>query len=325
MIELVLGTLDLAKVRFARSPMEELRNSVYVLDGRRGADLHRPWVALARSRLAGVDLTVLVTLLSLDHAFPGFLNPLTEPGETFGDQLDRVRATDDAGVRCYFDESWPPSGIPPVLRPLYDDPQRALGPFCDLLARYWKAAIEPVWPRLCALHEADFAHRSAMLTRGGLARLFDDLHAQIEYAGDRLRVLLPQHDVLHTVNGVGVLLKPSAFIWPRISVCDGHDQVSIGYPARGVGRLWQQAPPVARSPLADLVGRSRAALLALLDLPRSTTELAEQLGVTAATVSEHLMVLRSNNLVRSRRTGRVVLYERTPRGTGLLHDDSALP
>ncbi|MEU8631908.1 helix-turn-helix domain-containing protein [Amycolatopsis sp. NPDC048633] len=325
MIELVLGTLDLAKVRFARSPMDELRGSVDVLAGRRGVDLHRPWVSMARSRLAGLDLTVLFTLLSLDHAFPGFLNPLTGPADTFDDQLGRVRATDDAGVRCYFDESWAPAEIPPVLRPLHDDPARALGPLCDLLAAYWRAVIEPVWPRLCSLHEADFAHRSAMLTGGGLARLFDDLHPQIEYAGDRLRILLPHHDVRHLVNGVGVLLKPSAFGWPRISVCDGHDQVSIGYPARGVGRLWEQAPPVARAPLADLVGRSRAALLVLLDLPRSTTELAEHLGVTPATVSEHLAVLRLNNLVRSRRTGRVVLYERTPRGAGLVHDDSVVP
>jgi DNA-binding transcriptional ArsR family regulator len=324
-IELVLGTLDLARVRFARSPMEELRGSVYVLAGRRGVDLHRPWVSMARSRLAGLDLTVLFTLLSIDHGFPGFLNPLTEAADTFDDQLERVRATDDAGVRCYFDECWAPQEIPPVLRPLHDDPGRALGPFCDLLAAYWRAAIEPVWPRLCSLHEADFAHRSAMLTGGGLTRLFDDLHPQIEYAGDRLRILLPRHDVRHVVNGVGVLLKPSAFIWPRLSVCDGHDQVSIGYPARGIGRLWEQAPPVARAPLADLVGRSRAALLALLDLPRSTTELAEHLGVTPATVSEHLAVLRLNNLVRSRRAGRVVLYERTPRGAGLVHDDSAVP
>jgi DNA-binding transcriptional ArsR family regulator len=324
-IELVMGTLDLAKVRFARSPMEELRNSVYVLAGRRGADLHRPWVSSARDRLAGLDLTVLFTLLSIDYGFPGFLNPLTEPGETFDDQLERVRATDDAGVRCYFDECWAPAEVPPALRPLHDAPGRALGPFCDLLAEYWRAAIEPVWPRLCALHEADFVYRSARLTGGGLARLFDDLHPQIEYAEDRLRVLLPHHDVRHTVNGVGVLLKPSAFIWPKLSICDGHDQVSIGYPARGVGGLWAEAPPVAHAPLADLVGRSRATLLALLDLPRSTTELAEQLGVTPATVSEHLAVLRLNNLVRSRRAGRVVLYERTPRGAGLLHGDSVLP
>lgn len=320
----MLGTLDLAKVRFARSPMEELRNSVYVLAGRRGADLHRPWVTTARSRLAGLDVTVLVTLLSLDHGFPGFLNPSTEPGETFADQLERVRATDDAGVRCYFDEGWAPGEVPAVLRPLHEDPARELGPFCDLLAAYWHAAIEPVWPRLCALHEADFAHRSATLTRGGLARLFDDLHPRIEYAGDVLRVLLPHHDVRHTVNGVGVLLKPSAFIWPRLSVCDGHDQVSIGYPARGVGRLWEEAP-VVPAPLAELVGRSRAALLALLDLPRSTTELARHLGVTPATVSEHLAVLRVNHLVRSRRSGRVVLYERTARGAGLLHDDAGRP
>jgi DNA-binding transcriptional ArsR family regulator len=74
------------------------------------------------------------------------------------------------------------------------------------------------------------------------------------------------------------------------------------------------------TPLAGLVGRSRAALLVLLELPRSTTQLAQTLGVTAATVSEHLAVLKRSNLVRSRREGRSVRYERTTLGSRLLTD-----
>jgi DNA-binding transcriptional ArsR family regulator len=323
MIELVLGTLDLAKVRFTRSPMEELRNSIDVLTDRRGAELHRPWLDMVRPRLSTVDLTVLLALMSSEDYFPGFLSPSPRNGETFAEQLERVRATEAAGVRSYFDLAWTPETMPPVLRALHDDPERELGSLATTLAAYWEAAIEPVWPRLCALHDADLAHRSSTLTVGGLEGLFADLHPQVEYAVDRLLIHLPHHDVHHTVNGIGVLLMPSAFIWPKITICDSTELASIGYPARGIGTLWQSTPQAAVAPLAELLGRSRAALLALLDLPQSTTQLAAGLGVTPATVSEHLAVLRRNKLVDSRRAGRTVLYERTPLGSSLLLEDSA--
>ena len=71
-------------------------------------------------------------------------------------------------------------------------------------------------------------------------------------------------------------------------------------------------------PVADLLGRSRAALLARLDLPLSTTQVARDLGLSVAAVSEHLSVLRRSGLVRSRRAGRQVLYQRTALGTDLL-------
>jgi DNA-binding transcriptional ArsR family regulator len=58
-------------------------------------------------------------------------------------------------------------------------------------------------------------------------------------------------------------------------------------------------------------------VLADLDAPRSTTELAQRLALSAASVSQHLAVLRGAGLVDASRVGRVVLYARTPRGDGL--------
>jgi DNA-binding transcriptional ArsR family regulator len=112
------------------------------------------------------------------------------------------------------------------------------------------------------------------------------------------------------VKGAGVLLMPCVFLWPGLTVCDTDPyQPAITYPPRGVGQVWAGAPETAT--VAELIGKGRAALLAVLDLPQSTTQLASALGVAPSTVSEHLSILRRSRLVRSRRSGRAVLYERT--------------
>ena len=58
-------------------------------------------------------------------------------------------------------------------------------------------------------------------------------------------------------------------------------------------------------------------MLADLSAPRSTTELAGRLSLSAATTSHHLGALRDAGLVTGRREGRAVLYVRTPLGDAL--------
>jgi DNA-binding transcriptional ArsR family regulator len=70
--------------------------------------------------------------------------------------------------------------------------------------------------------------------------------------------------------------------------------------------------------LSALLGHRRAAVLAALDAPSPTSELAQRLGLSAPSVSQHLAVLRDAGLVHGSRFGRLVLYARTPRGDGLV-------
>jgi DNA-binding transcriptional ArsR family regulator len=65
------------------------------------------------------------------------------------------------------------------------------------------------------------------------------------------------------------------------------------------------------------MGASRARILAALDAPQSTTELAAQLELTPGGISQHLSVLSKAGLVASTREGRVVLYARTEVGDQL--------
>ncbi|MGH3461416.1 MAG: ArsR/SmtB family transcription factor [Kribbellaceae bacterium] len=70
--------------------------------------------------------------------------------------------------------------------------------------------------------------------------------------------------------------------------------------------------------LGALVGRARAAILARLDVPMTTTALARELGQSAGTVSTHLSILRACGLLTSWRAGRSVLYRRTPLAASVL-------
>jgi DNA-binding transcriptional ArsR family regulator len=92
----------------------------------------------------------------------------------------------------------------------------------------------------------------------------------------------------------------------------------LTYPPRGLGRLWENRHETTGSPLAELVGRTRAEIVSHLDLPMSTTHLAHQLDLSAPTLSVHLSILRNAGVVDSRRDGRTVLYFRTSLGNHLL-------
>ncbi|MEZ0068668.1 DNA-binding transcriptional ArsR family regulator [Streptacidiphilus sp. MAP12-20] len=70
--------------------------------------------------------------------------------------------------------------------------------------------------------------------------------------------------------------------------------------------------------LAALLGRSRARLLAEFAAPASTSQLARSLAMATGAVGDHLAVLRSAGLLSRARSGRSVLYRRTPLGDAVV-------
>ena len=111
--------------------------------------------------------------------------------------------------------------------------------------------------------------------------------------------------------GRGLLLVPSVFSPHKTSAMTEEPwQPTVIYPARGVALLWEEAR-TAPEALSKVLGRSRAALLADLDAPRTTTDLAQRLEMTPGGVSQHLTALKESGFVTARRNGRVVLYCRS--------------
>lgn len=102
---------------------------------------------------------------------------------------------------------------------------------------------------------------------------------------------------------------------------DEPDHYSIVYPCQGLlADAGETAPP---EPLAALIGAARARVLVLLAAPASTTQLVAVTGYGLRSVGGHLRVLLDAGLVRRRRTGRSVLYYRTPAGDQLVEAQAA--
>jgi hypothetical protein len=62
MIEIVLAHTDLARVRFAHSPVEELVASLRVLHGPRRQHMYGGWLSAVQGQLSGLRLDLLTAL-----------------------------------------------------------------------------------------------------------------------------------------------------------------------------------------------------------------------------------------------------------------------
>ncbi|WP_030145103.1 ArsR/SmtB family transcription factor [Spirillospora albida] len=318
MIEFVFAPDDAARVRFAFSPLWELVRSLRVLADPSGHALHLPWVRAVRPRLRGLDLGPLHALVPPGGYIPDFLTPPPEtPLPDFAAELGIVRATPPGVVATEV------RLIDPLLSPgaaaMADAPERTLALVAGLLERYWEAAVEPFWPRVRDLLEGDVLRRTGALATAGVAAVFGDLHEAVAWRAGTL-VIDRRWRFRGGLGGRGLLLVPSAFVWPGVSVMVPPYQAMLSYPPNGVATLWE-APRASRpGALAALVGRRRADLLTALGAPASTTDLARRLGVTPGAVSQHLAVLRDCGLVTGHRLGRRVLYARTPVGDMLVRN-----
>jgi Family of unknown function (DUF5937)/Helix-turn-helix domain len=318
MLVIRFGRADLANVRFAISPLMELHMSVRALENPGSQALHLPWIRSTLELASDLPLDLLHAFHPEGAYAPDFIHPPpTTPLAEFDDELARMQATPAEQVVAEIRFAYRDRPLPAVLSPFIEDPEAALAYLADVVHAYWERALEPHWERLRALLEGDVLYRARQMADGGAEALFADIHPEAQYAGDTLSIEKPFEDDV-TLDGRGLLFVPSAFGWPKLlALTEPPWQPTLMYPARGVGTLWEPGQAAAPEALAQLLGRRRAAVLAALQAPRSTTELARSLGLSAASVSQHLAVLRDAGLVNGHRVGRVVLYMRSPRGESL--------
>ncbi|HEX6391325.1 MAG TPA: DUF5937 family protein, partial [Solirubrobacteraceae bacterium] len=245
--------------------------------------------------------------------------PPTTPLPDLDAELEHVAATPGAQVRRELALRWPDGDVPEVVQPLQADPRRGLRALTALMREYWERALAPDWAAIRALAEADIARRSRHLAERGVRAVFDDLHHEVSWHGDELRFVRRYDDSVE-LGGRGVLLVPAVFAWPRtFAMYDPPWQPTLLYPPRGIGDLWAPSPGAgAGDGLAPLLGARRAAILAALDAPASTSELAQRMRLPVSSVSEHLGVLRGAGLVQPGRDGRHVRYARTDLGDRLV-------
>jgi DNA-binding transcriptional ArsR family regulator len=312
MIQLRLSSAVLARMRFAYSPLAETAKSLYIVNSGNVHPLHRGWYERVRSDLPRVDGELLRAVIPPGGHIAEFLFVgATGTATTIEEQLQLVANWPPEHFVDEVTEAWRGVGMSPAARRLLD--RGADGPrrVADALEQYWRVAIAPYWPQLRAVLDADVAYRVGKLARGGIAELMLDLHPSINMTEHAIRIASRTEG---DVDGGGLTLVPCVFVWPHLWVELGLvGQPSLTYGARGIGALWQDGGVEADEDdaLGALLGRSRAEILVSLSLPRSTTDLARSLHLSAPTVSSHLAILRRSGLVTCWRSGRRVLYQRT--------------
>ncbi|GAA1251790.1 DUF5937 family protein [Kitasatospora nipponensis] len=322
--KLTLSVSDLAHTRFALCPMWEVVTSFRALIGTPVPALHRGWAAQVRPRCAaaGLDHGWLADMIAPTGHLPDFLNPPpTGYARTLDEELATIAATDPRQVRQDLDYLAAERGgrLPPRLRALYRDPPAQLPRLAAEIEAYWELALAPYWARIRAVLEADVFHRARQAAGSGTARMLNNLHETVRWDGDSLLLTERHCRLTRIATGGGLVLAPSAFAWPRVLTrAVAPDPPQLAYPARGAATLWESRREPRTDALAAVVGRSRALLLAELDSPASTTELAHRADLSAAAVSQHLTALHSAALVSAHRAGRSVLYARTALADALL-------
>jgi DNA-binding transcriptional ArsR family regulator len=327
-IELSFSTVDVGRIRFALSPVREAVAAVRALTTATPNGLHASWLRWVRPRLTEVDLDLLTTLVRPAGYIPDFLVPApAHPSPTIESGLTQVAATAPALVAEQLRHL---AGHPVAQRgpgrtdrvrrldELIATPDSGLAGIVAALGRWWRVAVLPHWPRMRALLHDDVTYRLGELADGGVQQLFRTLHPLISFSGDTLRIT-KYYTGRAQLRQRGLLLTPCVFAWPDVLVGTADPQAAtLTYSPRGLGRLWQSPDGTAAGPLTAVLGRTRAALLAQLDLPMSTSQLATLLDLAAPTVNVHLKALQAAGIVGARRDGHSVLYRRSRLGDLLL-------
>jgi DNA-binding transcriptional ArsR family regulator len=322
-----LSTLDLTRTRFAFSPLFETVTGFAAMREPSRFAIHLPWICEAQEATRGHDFELLELLTHSREPkryIPDFLTPPpVTPLPDFADELRLLSATSPEIVRREVALAWPDaSGRPSTIQAMMDHPKDHLERLVDQVERFWQLALGPHWSRLRATLEADVLVRARSLALGGAEALFQTIHPLVRYADGVLELdksmCTPSPPSIE-LDGRGLLLMPSAFVWPKfMTILDPPWQPILAYTPRGVANLWNDEPPPPNQALEMLFGKGRSEVFLSLDSPSSTLEIARRLHLAQSGVSEHLSVLRQAGLVEAHRRGRSVYYSLSGTGIGLL-------
>lgn len=199
------------------------------------------------------------------------------------------------------------------LRELAEGGARARDALVADLHRYHRSSIASLWPQVTATANADRALRAEMLLRGGVDALLTTLGPSWRWQPPTLH--LPWlSDIDVELCGRGLLLIPSYFATRPALRYRPDDSTVLVYPMHHGA----DAADTTVDALVPLLGRTRAAVLAALRTPATTTALAERTGISLAGASQHAGVLRNAGLISTERIGTAVLHTLRPLGEALL-------
>lgn len=316
LIEYELAGMDVADVRFAISPLNELTLSLRTFRDPGRYPVHLPWLERTQAARAALDVPVLRALTNDLLWTPDYLTPRPyTPLTRIEDDLAAV-ARVDLGRMVADLRAVHPRRLPAPLR---GEPADVQARITAALREYWRACFDPWWQRMRAVLQADVVHRGQVMSSYGVGAMFAGLSDRVRLVDGIVRVRLSSNTSFRRpTTGEGLTLVPTLFTRGATTPISPDEPPMIMYGVRGAGTLWQVEPRRSSAVLGNLLGPVRAGLLTALATPASSTELAGRIGVTTSAVNQHLRALRDGGLLTSARHGRSVLYLRSELGDALV-------
>lgn len=277
------------------------------------------WRQKLNQRLAGADrrpsMTMLLrSLVAPKGAFPDFLTP---PGLVADIDVgcEAVLCTPRVRLSADMTAVFAHRAAPPWVRLLAGGDRDVMKEVVQAVRECHNLLVAPHWAEVRETVITDRVTRTRQLSEDGVGALLAGLPGVLSWDG---RILLTRYPVDRTVylRGRGLVLLPSYFCWGSpVTWIDADLPPVLVYQAIS-HRSCAEVSISAR--LVALLGRTRAECLRLLLAPRTTTELAEHLGMSIGNTSKQTTVLREAGLVTSSRQGAAVLHSTTSLGVALL-------
>lgn len=326
MISLHLQKDDLKNIRFGYSPLTELATSFKVYAAGERQAMNRAWLDEATRTLHGIDLTYMRAMLGTPHYIADFVTPTPEsPVRDFETALDEVRRTPPEIVRESAAMMIETHGDSETRRHFMVYPTDALDCLAQEMAMYWRAALAQHWERIRTVLDNDILFHARRQALEGVEAMFGGLAESVRYQYGALHILKSslgkEVGQEHTLDGAGIQCVPAVFMSGHHGVMwmvAPHWRPLIMYGARGAGLWYTRDQPEPEQALRAAFGDARAGLLAALQTPGHTTELAQRLSVTSGAVSQQLSKLAEAGLVDSHRSGYRVYYRLSERGEQLM-------
>jgi DNA-binding transcriptional ArsR family regulator len=316
MLRILFTAEDLASTRFLPEPAPLLELKFAARGLRRG--IRAPWGERWRgTALAAVPMAMRPVVRQLGGHFSWALSPTSafsadldeglETGLGFGRERVRQELT-----QFFSAPNW---GVPLYAQYAVKGDRDAGRVLLHGTRTAYAAAVQPYWADIRANHHSELAQHGRLLACRGVGAALTTVIPGASWRGDCLQIDSPQD---HTVRlgGRGLVITPTAFWTGPPLIGELSDQpVLLAYPAPAV--LSIRVGTEADS-LAAILGATRAAVLRLLATEHTTGDVARQLGISAASASEHSAALRAARLISSRRDGKAVIHHATILGLDLI-------
>ncbi|MFC9930182.1 ArsR family transcriptional regulator [Streptomyces sp. NPDC127190] len=314
MLRIELSGEDLARIRFVPqpAPLVELKLALMMLRRPDSEQTFGRWRRGVRQRLPA-STRPLWDLLT-PYRGPALLDPVSPD---LPSALDAVRAVPAGQLRVCLEGAWArQEGQGPVPRWVRDLAQGDPGCrelVCQGFQDAYRAVLDASWPRVAALHSAEYARYALNTAEHGVVGALTRLCPGSRLADGSWEIDAPYRRQVAPA-GRGVVLLPT-FHWTGAPLVAERAQepLLVVYPAGPGIPLMPSA--VGEDVLAPVLGTTRAQTLRLLGYPLSTSELAGHLGISPGAASTHAAALRAAGLIDTVRAGRAVRHERTALGT----------